>query len=84
MKSKRIITRLTLCAITVIMVVAMVAVSHLQPITDAHSNFKLFNGQIQTNISDYLDSSMVYKLPEGVKDTDKISVIISLTQETLL
>ena len=84
MKSKRTLTRLTLCVITLVMVVSMVVVSHLQPITDAQSNFKLFDGQIQTNISDYLDSSMVYKLPEGVKDTDRISVIISLTQESLL
>ena len=70
MKSKRTLTRLTLCVITLVMVVSMVVVSHLQPITDAQTNFKLLDGQIQTNISDYLDSSMVYKLPEGVKDTD--------------
>ena len=84
MKSKTTLTRLTLCVITVIMVLSMVVASHLQPITDAQTNFKLLDGQIHTNISDYLDSSVVYKLPDGVKDTDKISVIISLMQDSLL
>ena len=84
MKNKRNLTRLTLCALTVVMIISMVVASHLKPITDAQTNFKLFDGQISTNLKDYLDGSVIYQLPEGVNDSDEISVIVSLTQESLL
>ena len=36
----------------------------------------LFDGDVQTNVEDLLDSKVVHKLPAGVKDTDIISLII--------
>ncbi len=39
---------------------------------------------INTNYEKYLDSSVVMKLPEGVKSTDEISVIVRLDNTTIL
>ena len=43
-----------------------------------------FTDSLITNRNQYFDSSVVYELPSGVKDTDEISVIISLSNPALL
>ncbi len=42
------------------------------------------DGSILTNREDYYDSSVLYKLPETVKDTDTISVIVEVQEQPLL
>ena len=37
-----------------------------------------FEGNLITNRDDYLDSSVMYKLPETIKETDEISVIVEV------
>ncbi len=44
----------------------------------------LFNGSLQTNRNNYLDSSVMYRLPDTVSKTDAVSVIITTDTETLL
>ncbi len=45
---------------------------------------RLLDGNIITNRDSYLDSNVMYKLPETVKDTDDISVIIEVKEAPLL
>ena len=44
----------------------------------------LFDGDLITNKENYYDSSVIYKLPETIKETDEISVIIEVKEESLL
>ncbi len=45
---------------------------------------QLTNKDIEKNLIQYLDSSVMYKLPATVKDTDDISVIIQTKEDSLL
>ncbi|MBQ7906692.1 MAG: leucine-rich repeat protein [Clostridia bacterium] len=45
---------------------------------------KQFTDSLTTNRNQYFDSSVVFELPSGVKDSDEISVIISLSNPALL
>ena len=53
-----------------------------EQITD--SIIKLTGLDINNNLSQFIDSSVMYKLPDTVKDTDDISVIIRVKQASLL
>ncbi|MBP3666662.1 MAG: leucine-rich repeat protein [Clostridia bacterium] len=44
----------------------------------------LFDGDLITNKENYYDSSVIYKLPETIKETDEISVIIEVKEKSLL
>ncbi|MBQ7347570.1 MAG: leucine-rich repeat protein [Clostridia bacterium] len=86
MKNKKLLTRLIVSVIAIVTVLSTVLASLLLSGNDtsAGSIIRLFDGDINTNMSDYLDSSVVQKLPDNVKDTDEISVIVQTTQEALL
>ncbi len=43
-----------------------------------------FEGNLITNRDQFLDSSVMYKLPETIKETDEISVIIEVKEKPLL
>ena len=45
---------------------------------------QLTNKDIDKNLIQYLDSSVMYKLPATVKDTDDISIIIQTKEDSLL
>ncbi len=47
----------------------------------AESFIKLVDKEIDTGLFDYLDNSVVFKLPETIKDTDSISLIIQMKDE---
>ena len=53
-----------------------------QQITD--SIIKLTDKDINKNLDQYINSSVMYKLPSTVKDTDDISVIIRVKESSLL
>ncbi|MBQ3507616.1 MAG: hypothetical protein IJA91_03615, partial [Clostridia bacterium] len=43
-----------------------------------------FEGNLITNRDHYIDSSVMYKLPETIKETDEISVIVEVAEKPLL
>ena len=43
-----------------------------------------FEGNLITNRDQYLDGSVMYKLPETIKETDEISIIIEVKEKPLL
>ena len=57
-------------------------------VTDAagttNTGIRLFGNKIDTGMQSYLDSSVMYRLPDTVADTDTISVIIRTDDECLL
>ena len=42
-----------------------------------------FNGDITTNFEDYLNSDVIYRLPDTIQDTDQISVIVKLNDPAI-
>jgi len=48
------------------------------------SIIKLTDKDIKNDLSQFFDSSAIYKLPDTVKDTDDISVIIQMNRDSLL
>ncbi len=50
----------------------------------AKSVVSLFDGVIDTNRDSFFDSSVLYALPEGVKDTDDLSLIIQVNEDSIL
>ncbi len=80
-------TRLAIIALAAVMVlsVATALIVWLIPGSSGSTGgIRPLDGSIITNRDDYLDSSVMYKLPETVKDTDDISVIIEVKEEPLL
>ncbi len=53
-------------------------------ITLGSSLISQFTDSIKTNIENYFDAQQVYMLPETVKPSDEISVIITVDEKTLL
>ncbi len=86
MKQKTLLTRLILSVIVVTTVLSTVfaALIFSGNETTAGSIVRLFDGDVKTNMRDYLDTSVVQKLPDHVKDTDEISVILQTESEALL
>ena len=52
--------------------------------TISDSIIKLTDKEIDKNLSQFIDSSVMYKLPDTVKDSDSISVIIQTKEASLL
>ena len=73
-RSLQVVTALILAIATVVSVASFL----LKDVTEQLSNaiVKLTDKDINTNWTQYLNSSVMYKLPDTVKDTDDISVII--------
>jgi len=86
MKQKKLLTRLILSFLAVATVLSTVFAALMLSGNDttAGSIVRLFDKDVKTNLSDYLDSSVVQKLPDHVKDTDEISVILQTESEALL
>ena len=80
------IARVITCAIAVFMVLTTLLT--LSPLFVAGGQkteyIGLFDGDVQTNIESLFDSSVVHKLPETVKDTDVISLIIRTNLPTVM
>ena len=84
MKNRKTIARLSLCVLSMLLLVTTFIASNLAPVTDSLSAIRRLDGSVNTNIKNYLDSSVAYKLPDTVKSTDEISVIVQVTQKSLL
>ncbi len=55
-----------------------------QAVVSAAEYVREFNGSINTNVKDYFDNSVLYQLPDGVQDSDRISVIVSFDAPALI
>ncbi len=76
-------------AMVIVLVIAMAASACLLLAKDASADAQgsgvvLSDKDINTNMEQYLNSSVMYKLPETVKDTDKVSVIVQTNKISLL
>ncbi|MBO5481624.1 MAG: leucine-rich repeat protein [Clostridia bacterium] len=50
----------------------------------AQNAVQKINGSIDTDIEKYFDDSVIYKLPEGVAETQEISVIVDMAVDSLM
>ncbi len=76
--------RLTTVVLAVLMLVSVsVVVLNLLPEKTGAAGYNRIDG-ILSNRDQYLDDSVLYKLPETVKDTDDLSVIIEVKEKPLL
>ncbi len=75
---------IALAAVMMLSVAAALIVWLIPGSSGSGGGVRPFEGNLITNRDDYLDSSVMYKLPETVKETDDISVIIEVTEEPLL
>ena len=82
------IVRLSVCALAVVMLVSALACGLcLLLVPDAangSSGISLFDGAINTQMQSHLDKTVAYQLPDTVKDTDDLSVIIEVKEPPLL
>lgn len=83
--NKKVITRVSSLLIVVAMTLLML-VAFISPVAGESMQGTGITqlGNVETNWQQYLDSSVVSKLPETVKSTDEISVIIMLDNPALL
>ena len=72
------IARVITCGISVLIVLStLLTMSSLSVASAQKTDYiGLFDGDVQTNIENLFDTSVVHKLPDTVKDTDIISLII--------
>ncbi len=84
-KRKKLI-RITTAVLATVMVlsVALAVVLNLAPVQNGLSGITRLDGDLITNRDQYLDGSVMYKLPDTVKETDDISVIIEVQEKSLL
>lgn len=74
----------TLAALMLVTTAFAVAL-HLSPADTATPlGIQRVDGNIVTNRNNYLDGSLVYQLPETVKDTDDLSIIVEVKEPSLL
>ncbi len=78
------LSTVALAALLVLSATIAVICTLLPPDRVTEEGIKKLEGAIHTNRDDYLDGSLVYQLPETVKDTDDISVIVEVKEKSLL
>lgn len=76
-------------SLLIVLVVAVLLFAALgqpvaQAVTYSASFIREYTGDLKVNYQDYLDSSVMQKLPSTIKDDDDISVIIALDEQNLL
>ncbi len=81
--------RIRLCTVILAVVLALsaaaAAVAWLIPDSTANGGgIRPFEGSLITNRDQFLDGSVMYKLPETIEETDEISVIIEVKEKPLL
>lgn len=85
--NKKIIMRTSVLLLVAVMALILLLGQALDPVRTANTSEASYIKQLnafRNDYTDYLDSSVIYKLPDGVKDDDIISVIIKMNTPTLL
>ena len=81
--NKKILTRVSSSVIVLALTVVMLLASILPAYGESAGGIKqLYN--VDTNYQQYLDNSVMYQLPESVKDDQEISVIIVMGEEAIV
>ncbi|MBE6618622.1 MAG: hypothetical protein E7626_02410 [Ruminococcaceae bacterium] len=80
------IKRLVSSALILVTVLALLLSSTVAPLSVSaeQSLVNRYNGNLNTNFESYFNSSVIYKLPSTVKDTDEISLIVQVNKTSLL
>ena len=73
-----------LAAVMVLSAAAAVVAWLIPDSTVNGGGIRPLEGNLVTNRDQYLDSSVMYKLPETIKETDDISVIVEVKEKSLL
>ena len=73
-----------LAAVMVLSAAAAVVAWLIPGSTANGGGIRPLEGNLISNRDQYLDSSVMYKLPETVKETDEISVIVEVKEKSLL
>ncbi len=81
--NKRTQTILVLLVVGVLLL-SVLAQPTAQAVSYSASFIKEFTGDLNVNYKDFLDSSVMQKLPETIKDDEEISVIILLDEQNML
>ena len=76
--------RFLFAALAIVLVWGTVASSTVQAASYTASYIKEMTGKLKTNFESYLDSSVMYKLPETIRDDQEISVIIKLDEADMV
>ena len=86
MKKKNLLYKLISCTLVVVMSVSLVIGALLGGSEEALalSGIRRYEGALDTNWEKYLNDSVAYQLPGGVKDTDDLSLIIQVKEAPLL
>ena len=81
---KQIALRISVLAIMLSLLIAAFMAGGSGSVAAAESVVKLFRGEIDTNRDSFFDSSVVQKLPDTVKETDEISLIVQVNEDSIL
>ena len=87
MAQRKKVTRIAISCTVLLLVMSMVISVGIFRKADgetSHPFVELLGGNINSNKEQFYDNSVIYRLPDTVKDTDDISVIISTKSQTLL
>ncbi len=83
---KRKLIRMATVAMAAVLVLSatLAVVLMLRPDQTGTAGITMLNGNVITNRDNYLDGSVMYKLPDTVQETDDLSVIIEVKEKPLL
>lgn len=85
--SKKNCVRISVFILSVIMVVLLLSLQILNPLSSVDASKATYIrqlGSVNSDYTSYLDSSVMYRLPDTVKGDDIISVIVKMNTPTLL
>ena len=82
--TKKIICRIGILMITLSVLLGVLLSGGPGSVAAAQSVVSLFDGIIDTARDSFFDSSVIYALPKGVKDTDELSLIIEVNENSIL
>ena len=75
---------IAIALVAVVLLFAVLAQPVAQAVSYDASFIKEYTGDLKVNYQDFLDSSVMQKLPDTIRADDEISVIIALDEQNLL
>lgn len=87
MAQRKRVIRIAASALVLILALSMIISFGMFKKSDGettHPFIELLKGSVNSHKEDFYDNTVIYKLPDTVKDTDYISVIVSTKSQTLL
>ena len=90
MAKKQTLLRVATAALALVMIfssllaISMSATGGVAGSNTAQSGIRPYNGSLINNKENYYDSSVIYKLPDTVEDTDELSLIVKMKSASLM